>query len=141
MSLTNHINDIGTSPLYVFDTIFSNKKEKLSNEQQCIGAVSDGALTPAVVPITVLVIFSLFFCQQWGTSKIRGVFLSVTGSEALFAGLVVFPPVVVNYLGQGVLLIHHLESILSFITRMIYWPMVILATIATNLFYFVFELK
>jgi K+ transporter len=29
----------GTSPLYVLDTIFSNKKQ-LPNEYQCIGAVS-----------------------------------------------------------------------------------------------------
>jgi KUP system potassium uptake protein len=70
-----------------------------------------------------------------------GVFLSVTGCEALFADLgkikkkrkflfkimfeghfglwpvraswffVVFPSVVVNYLGQGALLIHHPESV------------------------------
>ena len=81
---------------------------------------------------------------------VGGVFLSVTGLEALYADLghfgrwpvrtswlfVVLPSVVTNYLGQGALIMNHPE----FITSPFYnagpawarWPLIILATLATS---------
>ncbi len=77
------------------------------------------------------------------------VFLSVTGAEALYADLghfgrspiqrawifFVFPALVLNYLGQGALLISHPEAIANpFYLMVPEWallPMVILATMAT----------
>ncbi|CAF1102347.1 unnamed protein product [Adineta steineri] len=84
-----------------------------------------------------------------GFYHIGGVFLSVTGCEALYADLghfglwpvriswffVVFPCVITNYLGQGALLIHNPQSIENPFYRSVpewaHWPMVILSTIAT----------
>ncbi|UJR20259.1 hypothetical protein I4U23_023390 [Adineta vaga] len=84
-----------------------------------------------------------------GFYQIGGVFLSATGLEALYADLghfgrwpvrlawflVVFPAVLINYLGQGALLI----SDPSLIDNPFYhsipnwsrWPMIVLATLAT----------
>ncbi|CAF4459720.1 unnamed protein product, partial [Rotaria sp. Silwood2] len=87
--------------------------------------------------------------KQKGFMQIGGVFLSVTGLEALYADLghfgrwpirtswlcVVLPSVMFNYLGQGALIMQHPELI----TNPFYnagpswfrWPLIILATMAT----------
>ena len=84
-----------------------------------------------------------------GFNQIGGVFLSVTGLEAMYADLghfgrwpvrtvwflVVFPSILVNYLGQGALLISDPTLIdnpfYHSVPQWAHWPMVILATVAT----------
>ncbi len=87
--------------------------------------------------------------KQRGLSRIGGVFLAVTGLEALYADLghfgrwpircawfcVVFPAVLINYLGQGALLIMD-PSLISnpfyhSVPNWAYWPMLALSTVAT----------
>ncbi|CAF2581158.1 unnamed protein product [Rotaria sp. Silwood2] len=87
--------------------------------------------------------------KKRGFYQIGGVFLSVTGLEALYADLghfgrwpircswffIVFPAVLFNYLGQGALLIVDPTLIDSpfyhSVPRWGHWPMIILATVAT----------
>lgn len=87
--------------------------------------------------------------KKRGFLQIGGVFLSVTGLEALYADLghfgrwpirsawffVVFPAVLFNYLGQGALLIADPTLIdnpfYHSIPKWAHWPMVVLATVAT----------
>lgn len=77
------------------------------------------------------------------------VFLAVTGVEALYADMghfgrkpikyvwlyFVFPCLVLNYLGQGSLILHHPEAIENpfylLVPEWFLWPMIIMATIAT----------
>ena len=84
-----------------------------------------------------------------GFYQIGGVFLSVTGLEALYADLghfgrwpircswffIVFPAVLFNYLGQGALLIDNPTLIdnpfYHAVPTWAYWPMVVLASLAT----------
>jgi len=84
-----------------------------------------------------------------GFLELGAVFLAVTGLEALYADLghfgrlpiriswlfVVFPSLVMNYLGQCAFLITHPEGLQQpfFLStpRVLYWPMFVLATIAT----------
>ncbi|CAF1429572.1 unnamed protein product [Adineta ricciae] len=84
-----------------------------------------------------------------GFYQIGGVFLSVTGLEALYADLghfgrwpvraawffVVFPGVLFNYLGQGALLIVDPSLVdnpfYHAVPNWFHWPMVVLATVAT----------
>lgn len=84
-----------------------------------------------------------------GLITLGAVFLAVTGAEALYADLghfgkrpiqlawiiVVFPALVINYLGQGALLLHSPETIENpFYLMMPQWallPIVVLATAAT----------
>ncbi|CAF1466544.1 unnamed protein product [Rotaria sordida] len=165
-------------------------------------ATTSEALTKWILPVTILIIISLFFVQMFGSSKIGlafapimiiwfivlfsigiwritfepailrafnpweainylirekqkgfmqigGVFLSITGLEALYADLghfgrwpirtswlcIVLPSVMFNYLGQGALIMQYPELI----TNPFYnagpswfrWPLIILATMAT----------
>ena len=87
--------------------------------------------------------------KKRGFLQIGGVFLSVTGLEALYADLghfgrwpirsawfcVVFPAVLFNYLGQGALLISDPTLIdnpfYHSVPKWSHWPMVVLATVAT----------
>ncbi|CAF1364347.1 unnamed protein product [Adineta steineri] len=87
--------------------------------------------------------------KKQGFIQIGGVFLSVTGLEALYADLghfgrwpirtswlaVVLPSVMANYLGQGALIMHHPEYIYSpfynAAPAWARWPMIVLATLAT----------
>ncbi|CAF2079491.1 unnamed protein product [Rotaria magnacalcarata] len=87
--------------------------------------------------------------KKQGFYQIGGVFLSVTGLEALYADLghfgrwpircswffVVFPAVLLNYLGQGALLIIDPTLIdnpfYHAVPHWAHWPMAILATAAT----------
>jgi KUP system potassium uptake protein len=82
-----------------------------------------------------------------------GVFLAVTGLEALYADLghfgrwpirtswlfVVLPSVMVNYLGQGALVMTHPEYISNPFFNAgpswAQWPLIILATLATSKFF------
>jgi KUP system potassium uptake protein len=93
----------------------------------------------------------LFFIDQPGTAflALGGVVLAVTGAEALYADLghfgrkaitrawlwVVFPALVLNYLGQGALTLRHPDEVAtSFFGLIPAWgqiPAVILATLAT----------
>jgi KUP system potassium uptake protein len=84
-----------------------------------------------------------------GFDQIGGVFLAVTGLEALYADLghfgrwpvrcswlfIVFPAVTANYLGQGALLINNSTLINNPFYNSVpgwgHWPMVVLATLAT----------
>jgi KUP system potassium uptake protein len=84
-----------------------------------------------------------------GFDQIGGVFLAVTGLEALYADLghfgrwpirtswffIVFPAVTANYLGQGALLIGNSTLIDNPFYHSVpdwgHWPMVVLATMAT----------
>jgi KUP system potassium uptake protein len=84
-----------------------------------------------------------------GFNQIGGVFLAVTGLEALYADLghfgrwpirtswffIVFPAVTANYLGQGALLIGNSTLIDNPFYHSVpdwgHWPMVVLATMAT----------
>ena len=86
---------------------------------------------------------------QRGLLVLGGVFLAVTGGEALYADLghfgrqpirlawfaVVFPALLMNYFGQGALLILHPETIENPFFRMVpgwaLYPMVLLSTCAT----------
>ena len=86
---------------------------------------------------------------QRGLLVLGGVFLAVTGGEALYADLghfgrrpirlawfaVVFPALLMNYFGQGALLIQHPETIENPFFRMVpawaLYPVVILSTCAT----------
>ena len=76
------------------------------------------------------------------------VFLAVTGAEALYADMghfgrnpiraawvfMVLPSLLLNYLGQGALVIHHpgahVDPFYRMIPQAIYWPVLILATLA-----------
>ncbi|CAF1589231.1 unnamed protein product [Rotaria sordida] len=87
--------------------------------------------------------------KKRGFYQIGGVFLSVTGLEALYADLghfgrwpircswffIVFPAVLFNYLGQGALLIVDPTLIDNPFYHSVphwgHWPMIVLATIAT----------
>ncbi len=87
--------------------------------------------------------------KQRGLYRIGGVFLAVTGLEALYADLghfgrwpirfawfcVVFPAVLINYLGQGALLISDPSLIdnpfYHSVPKWAHWPMVALSTVAT----------
>ena len=86
---------------------------------------------------------------QRGLLVLGGVFLAVTGGEALYADLghfgrkpirlawfsVVFPALLMNYFGQGALLIEHPEAIENPFFRMVpsfaLYPVVLLSTCAT----------
>jgi KUP system potassium uptake protein len=86
---------------------------------------------------------------QRGLLVLGGVFLAVTGGEALYADLghfgrrpirlawfsVVFPCLLMNYFGQGALLINHPETIVNPFFRMVpafaLFPVVLLSTCAT----------
>ncbi len=86
---------------------------------------------------------------QRGLLVLGGVFLAVTGGEALYADLghfgrapirlawfaVVFPALLMNYFGQGALLIEHPETIENPFFRMVppwaLYPVVLLSTCAT----------
>jgi KUP system potassium uptake protein len=77
------------------------------------------------------------------------VFLAVTGAEALYADMghfgrgpirtawfsLVFPCLVLNYLGQGAVVLHHpwarISPFWSMTPQIAYWPILILATLAT----------
>ena len=85
-------------------------------------------------------------------SILGGVFLSVTGLEALYADLghfgrwpvrtswlfVVLPSVMANYLGQGALIMNNPEAISNSFylagPSWARWPLIILATMATSKF-------
>ncbi|CAF1122433.1 unnamed protein product [Rotaria sp. Silwood1] len=87
--------------------------------------------------------------KQKGFIQIGGVFLSVTGLEALYADLghfgrwpirtswlcIVLPSVMFNYLGQGALIMQHPELIKNPFYNAgpswFRWPLIILATMAT----------
>ncbi len=86
---------------------------------------------------------------QRGLLVLGGVFLAVTGGEALYADLghfgrapirlawfaIVFPALLMNYFGQGALLIEHPETIENPFFRMVppwaLYPVVLLSTCAT----------
>ena len=93
---------------------------------------------------------AFFFNNGWtGFFPLAAVFLVVTGGEALYADLghfgkspiqrgwffIVFPALILNYLGQGALLIHQPEAIKApFFQLAPQWailPLVVLATVAT----------
>ena len=77
------------------------------------------------------------------------VFLAVTGAEALYTDMghfgrgpirtawfaLVFPCLVLNYLGQGAVVLHHpharLDPFWAMTPQFAYWPVLILATLAT----------
>ncbi|CAF0977134.1 unnamed protein product [Didymodactylos carnosus] len=87
--------------------------------------------------------------KKSGFYQIGGVFLSATGLEAMYADMghfgkwpirfawiaVVFPAVLLNYLGQGALLIVHPEYVNNPFYHAVppwsHWPMVVLSTVAT----------
>jgi KUP system potassium uptake protein len=91
------------------------------------------------------------FAHNWllGVAVLGSVFLVVTGAEALFADLghfgkgpiragwllVAFPCLMLNYLGQGALVLANPEAAENPFFRMIpeqvYWPVLILTTLAT----------
>jgi len=91
----------------------------------------------------------LIIQKTTGFYQIGGVFLAVTGLEALYADLghfgrwpircswfcIVFPAVLVNYLGQGALLISDPSLVdnpfYHSVPDWFHWPMVVLATVAT----------
>jgi KUP system potassium uptake protein len=77
------------------------------------------------------------------------VFLAVTGAEALYADMghfgrdpiraawifLVLPALLLNYLGQGALVLHHpaahVDPFYRMIPQVIYWPVLLLANLAT----------
>jgi KUP system potassium uptake protein len=77
------------------------------------------------------------------------VFLAVTGAEALYADMghfgknpirvawlgLVLPALLLNYLGQGALVLHHpaaaVEPFYRMIPKPVYWPVLLLAMVAT----------
>jgi potassium uptake protein len=87
--------------------------------------------------------------KQTALYRTSGVFLAVTGLEALYAGLghfgrwpvrcswfcIVFPGVLINYLGQGALLITDPSLIdnpfYHSVPKWAHWPMIVLSTVAT----------
>ncbi|MRR35864.1 potassium transporter Kup, partial [bacterium] len=164
--------------------------------------VATKALKPLVVPLTCLILLSLFFVQRWGTHSVGRIFgpimciwfvtiaglglmeavrnpriflalspvhifaffsvhsshgiiilgsvvLCITGCEALYADLghfgrrsihtswfsFVFPALLLNYLGQGALLLNHPDKAFNpfygLVPRAVLYPMVLLSTLAT----------
>jgi len=107
------------------------------------------ALTPYVMPVAVLILFGFFAVQRFGTAKIGGVFLCITGGEALYADmghfgagpirlswyLVVLPALLLSYAGQTALLIQkgHIEGnpFFELAPAWSVYPLVVLATVAT----------
>ncbi|MDO9336834.1 MAG: potassium transporter Kup [Caulobacter sp.] len=93
----------------------------------------------------------LFLIQNGflGFVILGSVFLAVTGAEALYSDMghfgkapiragwifLVFPCLLLNYLGQGALILAHPEAranpFWEMIPQVIYWPVLVLATLAT----------
>ena len=112
------------------------------------------AFSPYILPLSILTIILLFVIQKKGSGNIGLYFgaimiLAVTGAEALYADMghfgrhsihmcwkfFVFPSLILNYLGQGGLLLSHPEAISNPFYLMVsgtaLYPLVALSTIAT----------
>ncbi|XP_020595410.1 probable potassium transporter 11 isoform X2 [Phalaenopsis equestris] len=93
-------------------------------------------------------IFKYFKCGRQNWTFLSGIMLSITGSEALFADLcnfpvpaiqiafsfVVFPCLLLAYIGQAAYIIQHQDQVFDAFYRSIpdcvYWPMFVIATAA-----------
>jgi len=91
----------------------------------------------------------LFDNSVLGFVILGSVFLAVTGAEALYADMghfgrgpiraiwfgLVFPCLVLNYLGQGAVVLHHpharFDPFWAMTPQVFYWPILVLATLAT----------
>lgn len=115
-----------------------------------IGAINIARYDPAIFR-AYNPAYAFFFLRSHGDSVLSGVLLSITGVEALFADLghynrpaiqwtltiIVYPSLVVTYLGQAAALTVHPDWVSNTFYRSIpgdaaiYWLVFILATFAT----------
>lgn len=119
----------------------------------CIGSIGaynifkhDTVVFKAFSPVYIVQYFRRGKKRSW--ASLGGIMLSITGTEALFADLghfstlavqiaftsVVFPCLLLQYMGQAAYLIHHKEEVNEAFYRSIpdpaYWPVFVIATIA-----------
>ncbi len=105
------------------------------------------AVLSALSPLAAIGFFAAHPAQ--GFIAMGAVILAITGAEALYADmghfgktairrgwlLLVFPALLLNYLGQGALVIRHPEAIASsyylLFPAWMHWPIILLATAAT----------
>ncbi|KAK2992001.1 hypothetical protein RJ640_014862 [Escallonia rubra] len=126
-----------------------------------VGGIKEatGALTDNMIMwISVVILILLFQLQRFGTAKVGYIFapvltiwflfIGIIGSEALFADLghfcvrsiqistctLVFPTIVLAYMGQASYLREHLQdgttAFYSSIPKLVYWPMFVVAVMA-----------
>src|SRR5581483_7300196 len=118
--------------------------------------IATPAVQPYVVPLAVIILLILFAVQSQGTARIAraflvlgGVFLCVTGAEALYADMghfgprpiraawlfIVFPSLLLNYAGQAAIVLEGAPTNDNIFYQLcppnLLVPLVALATIAT----------
>jgi KUP system potassium uptake protein len=119
----------------------------------CIGSIGaynickhDTVVLKAFSPVYIVRYFRIGKKHSW--ASLGGIMLSITGTEALFADLghfstlavqiaftsIVFPCLLLQYMGQAAYLIQHQEEVHEAFYRSIpdpaYWPVFVIATIA-----------
>jgi len=119
----------------------------------CIGSIGaynickhDTVVLKAFSPVYIVRYFRIGKKHSW--DSLGGIMLSITGTEALFADLghfstlavqiaftsIVFPCLLLQYMGQAAYLIQHQEEVHEAFYRSIpdpaYWPVFVIATIA-----------
>ncbi|RKP12941.1 potassium transporter, partial [Piptocephalis cylindrospora] len=114
------------------------------------GIMQDPRILRALSPWYAVRYFAQYRLEAW--ESLGGILLAMTGAEALFADLghfsrpaiqvsatlVVFPTLVIQYLGQGAQLLHQPELISEgvglfwrTVPQAIYWPTFVIATLST----------
>lgn len=119
----------------------------------CIGSIGaynickhDTVVLKAFSPVYIVKYFRVGRKRSW--ASLGGIMLSITGTEALFADLghfstlavqiaftsIVFPCLLLQYMGQAAYLMHHQEDVKEAFYRSIpdlaYWPVFVIATMA-----------
>lgn len=119
----------------------------------CIGSIGaynickhDTVVLKAFSPFYIVKYFRVGRKRSW--ASLGGIMLSITGTEALFADLghfstlavqiaftsIVFPCLLLQYMGQAAYLMHHQEDVKEAFYRSIpdlaYWPVFVIATMA-----------
>lgn len=119
----------------------------------CIGIIGvynickhDTVVLKAFSPVYIVKYFRVGTKRSW--ASLGGIMLSITGTEALFADLghfstlavqiaftsIVFPCLLLQYMGQVAYLMHHQEDVKEAFYRSIpdpaYWPVFVIATMA-----------